>query len=238
MKKYIKHIVPSLIVIGLLIVMYAIVGIIPFGNITATQGDNAVGGVSEALYWLKILQGKASIFYDYCMGLGTNTYAYMFFVGKFTPFNLLEIFFNAQTINGFWGLNLMLKSAAMALTSYIFFNKIFKQSKDFYKISFSVMYGLSGYTFMNFGNTHFLEIAILFPLFILAMKKIFDENKCIDYIILLTLMLVFNFYISWMILFFVIFAGAIGIFFYAKKRKQKKNNNESFLVYIIFIIII
>lgn len=222
MKKYLKYTYAPIIVIAILTLMYSIVGIIPFGNVICTQGDNSIGGVSEGIYWLEILKGKANLFYSYDIGLGTNILSYMLFVGKFTPFNLFEIFFTTGNISGFWSLNLMLKAATMSLTAYIFFDKIFLKANNFYKTSFSVMYALSGYTFMNFGNTHFLEIAILFPLFILALKKMFDEDKCMCYIIILTTMLIFNFYISWMILFFIIFAGAVGIIFYVEKGKRKK----------------
>ena len=222
LKQNFHYIVPSLIVVLFLLVLFAIEGIMPFGNNTVCSGDNLIRGMSEIDFWLKLMQGKANLFWDYSMGMGTNIYAYMVFLGKFSPFSIFTPLFNAQNIAGYWSLNLILKVAFMALTAYIFFNKIFKSADRFWKYAFSVMYGLSGYVLMNYGNTHFLEIAILFPIFLLALKQMFDDNKCILYIIVLTAMLIINFYISWMILFFIIFVCPVGIIFYAKKENRKK----------------
>ena len=71
-------------------------------------------------------------------------------------------------------------------------------------------------------NIMWLDVVGLFPLFILAIKHMFETNKIYWYSIVLALMLIFNYNLAYMVLMFIIFVLPIYIKFGLPKEKRRK----------------
>ena len=222
LKKYGIYLVPSLIVICILLILFAIKGIYPLGSMTIANADMGQSYMTFYHHLYDIFHSDSNVIYSYLLGSGSNILGGEIFDGFCSPISWLIALTNRENIANFFSILMMIRLALIAFTSFFCFQKLFPNTKKFWTISFSVMYALSGYVLSSYTNIMWLDNLILFPLFIVAMKKLFDENKIFWYIILLALNLVIGFYISYMILFFILTCGTIGILFYAKKENRKK----------------
>lgn len=223
--KYLKFLIPSAIVIVLTLIIYAIKGIYPFGTLTVAHAD--MGQSYETFYhllWDAIRNGK-SILYSYVLGSGSNVFGGFLLDGFASPLAWIIALFKRENIKFAFSFLLIIKMALIALTTYIFFNKVYKNNdkdSEFWKITFSVMYAMGSYVLINYTNIMWLDIVILFPLFCLAIYRLFNENKSGMFILILTLSLIISYYISYMILFFILSCIPFGIIFYVKKEDRKR----------------
>lgn len=219
--KYKNFFIPSLITIFILIMIYAIKGIYPFGNMTIAQGDIGQSYIPFYHFLYDVVYNGKSIFYDYTLGMGSNMYGRFIIDGLLNPSAWIVLLGTRENIPYMLSFVLMIKVIFISFTSYLLFNKLYKKN-TFYNIIFSVLYAFSGYVLMYNSNIMWLDVVGLFPLFILAIKYMFETNKIHWYSIILALMLIFNYNIAYMIVLFVIMIIPIYIKFAIPKEKRKK----------------
>lgn len=219
--KYKKYLIAPLITIGIVLIVYAIKGIYPFGNLTIANGDMGQGYIPSYYFLYDVFHGTKSIFYDYNLGMGSNMYGAVMLNGLLNPTTFVILLNTRENIPYMFSIVMLLKLALIALTSYILFKRINKNN-EFYNYLFSVFYALSGYALMYNTNLMWLDVVALFPLFIIATKYMFEKNKITWFSIILALMLIFNYNIAYMILMFIIFIIPIYIHYGIKKEDRKK----------------
>ena len=136
---------------------------------------------------------------------------------------------------------LLIRIALIALTTYIFFNKIYKKSEnennslEFWKVLFSVMYALSGYVLISYTNIMWLDVVAIFPIFCLGVHRLLTQNKSGLFIVTLTLSLIISYYISYMILFFILSCLPFAVFLYAKKEDRKRVAGKIIIAVVLFL---
>lgn len=219
--KYRKFFISPLIVAIIILTIYAIKGIFPFGTMTIANGDMAQSYMTFYHFFYDIFYNGKSVFYDYTLGMGSNMYGGFMIDGLLNPSTFIILLSSRQNVAYMFSIILIIKVGFIALTSYILFNKLFKNN-NYYNIIFSILYALSGYVLMYNTNIMWLDIVGLFPLFILSIKYMFETNKIYWYSIILALMLIFNYNLAYMILMFIIFIIPIYIIFGLPKEKRKK----------------
>ena len=227
-KKYGKFLIAPVIAIVITLVIYAIKGIYPFGGMTIAHAD--MGQSYETFYHLlwDILRGGKSLFYSYTLGSGSNVFGGVLLDGFASPLAWLIILFKRENIIYAFSYLLLIRIALIALTTYIFFNKIYKKSEnennslEFWKVLFSVMYALSGYVLISYTNIMWLDVVAIFPIFCLGVHRLLTQNKSGLFIVTLTLSLIISYYISYMILFFILSCLPFAVFLYAKKEDRKR----------------
>ena len=141
-KKYGKFLIAPVIAIVITLVIYAIKGIYPFGGMTIAHAD--MGQSYETFYHLlwDILRGGKSLFYSYTLGSGSNVFGGVLLDGFASPLAWLIILFKRENIIYAFSYLLLIRIALIALTTYIFFNKIYKKSEnennslEFWKVLF------------------------------------------------------------------------------------------------------
>ena len=221
LKKYKKFLISPLIVIGILLIIYAIKGIYPFGNLTIANGDMGQSYMPFYYFLYDIVHNGKTMLYDYTLGMGSNMYGGFVIDGLFAPSAFIILLNSRANIPYMFSFVMIAKMAFIALTSYILFNKLNKEN-NFYNIIFSVLYALSGYSLMYNTNLMWLDVVGLFPLFILATKYMLETNKTHWYAIVLALMLIFNYNLAYMVLMFIIFVIPIYIRFGIEKENRKR----------------
>ncbi len=220
-KKILPYLIAPVIVVVMLLVIFLIKGIYPFGTRSIAIADMAQGYVPIYTHLWDVIHSGDSMLYNFNLGSGSNIYGSWVLNVLYSPIAWLVALTSRDNILGFFSIFLIIKTALMALTSFILFNKVYKNVPLFYKVIFSVMYGLSGYVLIGYSNIMWLDVLVLFPLLILALKKLFDDKVAVYYIIVFTLCLIFTFYVSYMLLLFVIFSSILGIIFCVKKEDRK-----------------
>jgi len=108
------------------------------------------------------------------------------------------------------------------ITALMFFRKFFPQVKTLPKVLFSLLYAFSSYSLLHYQITAWIDGVYLFPLLLIGLKKILDLEDSKWYIVVLTLALITSFYISIMMVVFVLLSSTIYLWFYQEKGKRKE----------------
>lgn len=193
--------------IPFLIVMFYFIfrGIYPFGNKTNLVADAWSQYIIFFDYANKIFkQGNLDgLLYNFSKSLGgemTSVWAYYLM----SPLNILLIFFNHKNMTiAFW-LITCLKYGLSGLSMSFLLNHTKRTHNNYLNIAFSVAYALNGWILANQINIMWLDAMIFLPLIIYGINNIFEGKPFYTYSIFIGLMLIINYYMSYMIIIFTI----------------------------------
>ena len=151
-------------------------------------------------YFRNVLQGNASIFYSFNSGMGGNMYGtFAYYLSS--PLNLILFFSNDNNLPLFIEILIFIKIGLCGLSMYIYLNH---KKKSFYALLFSSYYALMGFNISYYFNIMWLDVVYLTPLVLYGLDKLIHEKKYGLYILLLSLSIISNFYISYMLCIFII----------------------------------
>ena len=153
-------------------------------------------------YFQDILLGKASIFYSFSKTIGGNMASTIGYYLS-SPFNLLYVFFPKSLIPLCTFIIYLLKIGLTGLFMNIFLMK--KQKlKDYSVLIFSTFYALSSYIVNYYFNNMWLDVILLTPLVMYGIDYIIEKRKIYLYTIFLSIAIISNFYIAYMLCIFSI----------------------------------
>ena len=187
--------------------IYILNNVYPFGSNTLSNGDMGKAYTPIYYYMWDLFNGRANLFINFKVGMGTNMYDLTSIYGILSPFSWLVVFTERSNIPNFLSYLLVLKLCLISVTSFILFDKCYKKLDLFWKVLFSVIYAFSGWVIVYHTNFVWLDNVALFPLLILGMKRIIDNGDYKLYTIILFLSLCYSYYISYMEILFVIFSS-------------------------------
>jgi len=226
MKKIIKkyqYILISLLVSFLIIgISFYLKGIYPLGNnIFNINGfDNKVTPLYYKLW--DILHGNSSFIYDWYSGTGVSTYATLITNGALSPTSLLVGLFKRDYITYAMSFIIIIKLLCVTLFTYIAIDKTIPKVNGLYKVLGSVLYTFCGFEIFLVSSISYLDVYALFPLLIYSYIRLLKDNKYLMYIMLLTLSLIFSYYMGYLILFFILGVSIISLLTLNIKNKKKK----------------
>lgn len=179
----------------ILLTVFIIFGIYPFGDRTIIVIDSNTQYVSFISYLKSVFLGNNDFKYLFSSSLGAN---FMPLLGYYlmSPFNLLAAIFSLENIKLFMTLSIIIKICLCSVTMEYFLNKKYKSNNTYL---FSISYALMAYNIVYMYHLMWLDSIILFPLVILGIDYIFKEKNVLLYIISLGLSIIFNYYIGVMI---------------------------------------
>ncbi len=184
------------------ITVLAIEGIVPFGDKTFLMFDLKRQYVDYYAYYKTIIGGENDIFYSFSTTLGSGIIGFIAYYMT-SPFLLLTLLFDQSSMplcmTVIIGIKLMLAAFIMDL----FLQEHVTLGNRLAVIICSVSWAFSGFLFANSNNMMWTDVVILVPVLIHFLEKVLTENRKAPYIITLSLMLVFNYYISYQVLIFV-----------------------------------
>ena len=226
MKKYKNYILAFIIPLTILILILLLNGYYPFGNklLLMLDGYNQYPGFLNN--FKEVLLNHETIFYSFKGITGFNLYASHIYY-SFNITNLLFLLFKTSHITLFYTLIIIIKMALCSVTMLTFLNY---QQKNKYNILFSICYGLTTYNLLYYLNYMWFDSIIIFPLVILGLEKILKENNYLYYTICLSLSIISNFYIGYMICIF-------SLLYYLYKWRLNKINYKKFLKFILYSLI-
>lgn len=221
MKKKLKYIFPSVITFIILGVIFYLNHLYPFGKNPLIQNDADYIYIPIMYKIWDLLHHGGSLFYI-DMGIGNSIYAPLIIQGSlFSPLNLLLFLVKRDNIINFFSVFIIIKLCLVSLTCYIYINKKYNKINSFYKILFCVLYTFCGFFILNYFNIIWLDVVILFPLLVLYLDKILNNQNELGYIIILACSFIISFYFSFFIIVFILLYSMINLYFNNKENVKK-----------------
>lgn len=190
-KKYylLSFIIPCI----LMILLYLTVGVIGGNkNILTVDLQDQYVAFFNALK--NVLNGTISPFYSFSKTLGGNMLGIITYY-LMSPLNLIIIFFDKIDIPTAILIINIIKISLAGLTSYIYFNKTFKDNTT--SLAFSIIYSMMAYNIVYSQNIMWLDGVVMLPLIFRGIDKLIEKKPLLFYITL-TLSIIFNYYIGYM----------------------------------------
>lgn len=214
-------------------VIYTLSKIAPFGNNSMLDVDfyHQYGPLLNELY--DRVKERSSLLYSFNTGGGLPFYR-NFLNYLSSPFNIVLFLFKKENIvmafSCIIGLKVIFASGMMS----IYLKKTFKKDGVLLTI-FSVLYAFSGYFCSYYWNIMWLDGMVFLPLIMLGINKLVDDEKPIFYTVFLSIMLIANYFIAYMICIFAVMYF-FGYLFYRYGFSLKKTYKK-IILFILFSIL-
>ena len=206
----------ALICAVIMLFIYSLKGVWPFGTGNICYDDMAQGAVPALYHLYDWIHGDKALDWDWLSGLGTNVANF----GNPTPLLLVLCLFPRDSLLYAVGIYVVLKASAAAFTSKYCFKKMFPKPDGIWHTLFSVMYAMSAFSMFYYTNTSWLDFVVVFPFIIYGLKRLFDEDKPFMYIAAFAVTLFYSVYHGFMITLAVFMLSGLYIVLIFPKEKR------------------
>ena len=216
--------IPGLITCAVIVFIYVFKGIWPFGANRIDYFDNMQQVAPLYAHLWDWMHGKASLWFDWYTGFGTNVSMSISAFSMLSPFNLLLYLFPRTLILESISILTLVKMIFMAVAMYAYINKKYNSLSYNMKVVFSLMYTFCGYTVL-YGScfTPWMGIVALFPLLMLAYENMMQTGKKLFYIIMVAIIFIINYYLGAMSLVYIFLISGAYVLLMSKKEKIKEH---------------
>ena len=225
LKKYLPEILTFIVPILIMLISCIVNKTYPFGKEILPKYDGYYQYAGFTSYYKNVLLGNESLFYSFKGLLGYNFYATSIYY-MFNPTNLLCIFSTSKNILEYYTFIILLRIGLSGFTMCKYLKYKFKNQSNLRYIIFSISYALMAYNVCYFFNYMYFDTVVLFPIVVLGIDKLIYERKNRLYIISLTLSIISNFYIGYMVCIFSLLYFIYNIVIY----KLDKNIIKDFII--------
>lgn len=223
LKKIRPYAVPGIITGLVMIVILILKGIWPFGSSRIDYFDNMQQVAPLYAHLWDFMHGKASIWFDWYTGLGTNVSMSISAFSMITPFNLLLYFVPRSYILESISIITIVKMIFMSVAMYALINKKYNNLVYGLKVMFSCMYAFCGYVIL-YGScfTPWMDIVAFFPILIMAYDRMLETGKKMFYICMIALCFIINYYLSAMSLIYIFLICGIRMVVMQERKQWKE----------------
>lgn len=230
LKKYGYLLIAPMVVGVILLVVYALKGVYPFGVRSVSYYDMAQSYVPAYYHVYDVLHGTKNVYFDWNMGMGIATTD---FIGSFLffPSNLFFLFVSRGKILESMSIFLLLKLMFTAFTmSYYSF---YRRANKTLSVLAGIAFATCGYIIQYYTNIFFLDTIMIFPLFVMATEKLIkDSGRKLAYIILLFLMLLTNYQLVFTVAVYMV----LKVFFLLRELEKEARAKSLFNLVICTVI--
>ncbi len=206
---------------AILLLVYAAYGLFPFGSGTISWCDMNQQVIPFLMDFKDIMSGKANMFLNMQNAGGMSFWGvFLFFISS--PFSFLVLLVSKEKIYFLVNIMLLLKVMLCSLTSCGFMLRRFRSLSAMQASAVSVMYAFCGYMMFYYQNIVWLDTMCLFPLLLIGLDKLVHEGKPLFYTLIFAAILTVNFYLSYMVVIFMILAMGTYFLFCVPKNERKK----------------
>ena len=219
-KRYELFLSPLIVLVAVMWVFYG-AQLYPFGSNALNWGDMAQQNFPVMIQLRDIMRGEQGPLFSMVNAGGMDFSGIFLFLAS-SPFSLLSVFFSKHQLVFFINIMILLKLMTCSVTASFFFHRYFKRLTPLQNCALSVSYALCGYSMMFYQLHTWLDVMYMFPLLLIAYDKLIKEHKIAPYTITLSLMILFQFYLGYMVALFIIFSFFLHILLVAKTDEKKK----------------
>ncbi len=199
--KLILYLSSLILPVILLLFVFSLHDIFPFGDKTVMTGDMEYQFTDYLAYLKTIVFGNNDFSYSFSKNLGGSMAgfsAYYFY----SPLNYITLFFPNELLPAAETVIVLLTAALSSLSMSILLAERFEG--DLRSLIFSIAYALCGFSATYFQLIMYSGDLILFPLIILGFLRLFENpDKKLLYLATLTAAIIFNYYFAFMICIFL-----------------------------------
>lgn len=203
----------------LLIVLWRILGLAPFGHNNLLVSDLGTQYMPFLSTFKEFFQGDSSSLYSFSDALG-GTILPLSAYYLLSPFNFLVLLFPYEQLPVAILFIITLKIALMGTTMFYYLQKTYRQV-SWFTLLFSTSYSLCGFVTVYCLNFMWLDALILLPLLVLGIQYLWDDQKYWLYCTTLFLAIITNYYMGYML---CIFAVCYSIYWYYLKSESNQKN--------------
>lgn len=215
------YLLTSIIVLGILSIVFLIKGIYPFGKNSLIWGDMHDQITAFYYHFYDSIKGNCSLLIDFNTSSGINFLGIMAYY-ILSPFTLLVLFVQRSDIYLVVSVIIAFKILLCSLTCLYFIKTYYKKLPNLLSVLLAITYAFSGYGLIMYQITSWIDAMYMFPLIMIGLKKVLDLEKPTLYIITLTLSLIFSFYVSIMVIIFIFLISLLYLFVYKDEQKLRK----------------
>ena len=203
---------------GVLLLAYALFGLYPFGEQSIAWCDMNQQVIPLMAEFRSVLLGNGSMFIS--GGAGGIDFWGVFFFFLSSPFSLLSVFFPLSELP--WLMNWMVlwKMMVCAGTASLFFRRVSDRDEKVLPALLGVAYAFSGYAMFYYQNIVWLDMMALFPLLILSLLSLEKSRKILPFILAFSGMLAVNYYLSYMVVIFLLLGYGLYQFFCGSQQRR------------------
>lgn len=221
-----SYIITSIIIIVLMLFIYYLKGLYPFGINTIIYADMVQQTAPLYYNFFDIIKGNAGIFYDFNTAMGFNIFSTI--SGYFlSPFSYIILLFKRENIILAINIVFMAKIIGCGLSCTWILKKYFNNLKTYWTVFLSLLYAFSSYNLIMYQIINWLDIVIIFPVLLVSLRNLLDNKKIISYIVTLTLIMIMSYQLGFMVILFILFTSAVYMNLYVEKIDRK---NRVFLL--------
>ena len=198
-KKIFLYIAAFTIPAGIMVAIFAYLGIFPFGEKCYLPVDATGQYVSYLNYFRNIFSEGSSIFYSLSKSLGGDMYG-LFAYYLNSPYNFVTLLFQKTVTPFAFALIIILKTGSCGATFLYYLNR--RKKANFSNLIFSTMYAMCAYVIMYGFNIMWLDAVILLPIVLAGIDDIVKHKKFALYTVSLSLTLIINYYVGFMVCIF------------------------------------
>ena len=221
-KKITQYALPGVITCIVMVIILISKGIWPFGSIRIDYFDNMQQVAPLYAHLWDWMHGKASLWFDWYTGLGTNVSMSISAFSMLSPFNLMLYLIPRNYILESISLLTVIKMVFMAVAMYALLNRRYSKLQYCMKVTFACMYAFCGYVIL-YGScfTPWMDLVALFPLLIMAYDHMIETGKKLSYICMVALCFIVNYYLSAMSLVYIFLICGVRMVLEQEKKKWK-----------------
>lgn len=206
---------------------YAIFGLYPFGE----QSVLCLDLNGQYVYYFEALRdafwGDGSIFYNWARNLSGG---FMGVIGYYlaSPFTLIVMLLPEKFLLSSLLIMQLCKLGTAGVTFSYFLQKS-RQVKPMHSLMFSTMYAMMAYAVIQLIDPMWLDGLVFLPLIMLGIEYLVNDGRRLNFIIPLAIMCVANFYIGYMICFFVALYFLFYLFFGTERKCKAYDYVQTFI---------
>lgn len=193
----------------------------PYGNKSVAWCDMNQQVIPLLSDFKDVLEGKQGFTYNLANAGGMSLFGVFFFFLS-SPFSFLVVFVEKSDLTAFMNLLIMFKLMVASLTMALYLSKKYKNINVIFIICLSLLYAFSVYSLMYYQNIIWLDIVYLFPLLMMSIDTLLEKDNFIFYMIMITSIVIINYYLSYMVIIFTILYFALNLYVKRKESDIKK----------------
>lgn len=194
-KKLLLHgLISFLIPVFVMLAVYAVIGIYPFGDKSILTIDLNNQYVSYFSYLRDILRGNHGLIYSFSKTLGGDMIGLSAYY-LLSPLNSLLLLFPTSSLPTAIEIITLVK---IGLCGCSFFLCMCSKDSSWHSWIFSTAYALMSYNIVYQQNIMWMDNIILLPLMVLGIRKIFQKKSPFFYMGVLFFNIILNYYIGYM----------------------------------------
>lgn len=213
--------VGGLLTVAIVLVIYAVNGIYPFGSGSVVCDDMVQQTISNYTYFWDYLHsgGDKSLLFNWQTAAGAQVLTTGFYILK--PWEIIFTLLCSRDaiVNGIPFL-IIFKMTMATLSMVFFLRKEFK-IEPFWQVFLAIAYSFSAFILIYYTNMGWIDAAFMFPILIVTLLHMFRTGKWLPYLLFLTYTLLLSIYISYMVFLFLFFAGFLYLAIVQPKETRK-----------------